>query len=63
MMGSQFRVLKNRGKVHRLEGETPGAVIVTIHPSAVLRAPDRDARAANYKMLVEDLRLARRQIR
>ena len=63
LLGSDFRLLKNRGRLHRLEGGLAESVVVTIHPSAVLRAPDRDARAANYEMLVEDLRLARRQIR
>ncbi len=60
LMGAQFRVLKNRGRVHHAEGID---VVVTIHPSAVLRAPDRDARAANYKRLVEDLKLAKRHAR
>lgn len=60
LMGSQFRVLKNRGKVHRIDA---AVVVVTIHPSAVLRAPDKTARKANYEMLVEDLKLARRQIK
>ena len=60
VMGSTFRVLKNRGKVHH--SDVAGAVVVSIHPSAVLRAPDREARQANYKMLVEDLRLARKQL-
>ena len=60
LMGSQFRVLKNRGKVHKTEGVD--AVVVSIHPSAVLRAPDHDAREANYRMLVADLKLAKKQL-
>jgi DNA polymerase len=65
LMGSQFRVLKNRGKVHELEGRSfsSGLLVVSIHPSAVLRAPDREAREANYKMLVADLKLAKKQLR
>jgi DNA polymerase len=67
LMGSQFRVLKNRGKVHRLAGAgTSGggsrALVVSIHPSAVLRAPDREAREENYQMLVADFRLVKRQL-
>jgi DNA polymerase len=61
LMGAQFRVLKNRGKVHK--AEATDAVVVSIHPSAVLRAPDKEAREANYKMLVADLKLARKQLR
>jgi uracil-DNA glycosylase len=60
LMGPQFRVLKNRGKVHTTtEGES---IVVSIHPSAVLRAPDKEAREANYKMLVADLKLAKKQL-
>ncbi len=62
LMGSSFRVLKNRGKVHRPEGGLTDSLVVTIHPSAVLRAPDKDAREANYKMLVADLKLAKKQV-
>jgi uracil-DNA glycosylase len=60
LMGSTFRILKNRGKVH--QSEEAGAVVVSIHPSAVLRAPDKEAREANYKMLVADLELAKKQL-
>ena len=65
LMGSQFRVLKNRGKVHEPVGLSfsSGALIVSIHPSAVLRAPDKEAREQNYRMLVADLKLAKRQLR
>jgi DNA polymerase len=62
LMGSAFRVLKNRGRVHAAEGGVTAPVVVTIHPSAVLRAPDKAAREANYKMLVADLRLAKKQL-
>ena len=67
LMGSAFRVLKNRGRVHQLTEaglSLSGApsVVVTIHPSAVLRAPDKAAREANYRMLVADLKLARKQL-
>jgi hypothetical protein len=47
-----------RGKPQELEGGTPA--LVTIHPSAVLRAgEERDARRAE---LLEDLRLARTKL-
>ena len=61
LMGPQVRVLKNRGKVHK--GGLADCVVVTIHPSAVLRAPDKEAREANYQMLVADLKLAKKQLR
>jgi DNA polymerase len=62
LMGAQFRVLKNRGKVHTPPDGSADALVVTIHPSAVLRAPDKAARKANYEMLVADLRLAKRVV-
>jgi DNA polymerase len=40
--------------------ETPfGPVVATLHPAAVIRAPDRDAREAAFVRLVDDLRRAR----
>ena len=41
LLGKQFRVTQHRGKP--VEGAFPAAVIATVHPSAVLRAPS-DAR-------------------
>jgi DNA polymerase len=40
-----------------LPGTLAERVIATIHPSAVLRAPDSEGRRAAYDMLVEDLRV------
>jgi uracil-DNA glycosylase len=56
LLGSQVRVLRDRGQV--LERETSrgtGRFLVTVHPSAVLRAPDREPA---YRAFVEDLRVA-----
>jgi DNA polymerase len=36
--------------------------LVTIHPSFLLRVPDADARAREYKRFVADLRLIVRQV-
>lgn len=60
LMGSSFRVTKDRGALLPMP---PGAlnqddqpyVVATIHPSAVLRADDRDSA---YAGLVADLRVA-----
>jgi uracil-DNA glycosylase family protein len=38
-------------------------VVATIHPSAVLRAPDADGRRAAYESLVADLRVVAKAIR
>jgi len=56
--GPQFRITKERGIVKR--GELANAIVATLHPSAVLRAPDDDARHQLFQTLVEDLRLVAR---
>jgi len=56
LLGTSFRLTEHRGSV--LTAELDGirlSVLATIHPSAVLRAPDRDAALAG---LVADLRVA-----
>ena len=56
LLGSQVRVMRDRGAV--LERDTslgPKRFLVTVHPSAVLRADDREAA---YAGLVTDLRVA-----
>src|SRR5207302_4624907 len=42
MLGAQFKLMQNRGKVIEVPGpQGPGLhVVATIHPSAILRAPD-----------------------
>jgi DNA polymerase len=53
LMGSKFRVTLERGKFF----ETPWApwLTATLHPSAILRMPDEDARRLARLQLVEDL--------
>jgi DNA polymerase len=60
ILGAQFRVTRDRGKL--LEHSIAPRVIATLHPSAILRAPDPAAREASYQLLVADLRLAARQL-
>ena len=60
IMGAGFKLLANRGKV--IEGEM-GRVVATIHPSAVLRAPDSEGRKAAYASLVADLRVVAKALR
>ena len=57
VLGPQFKLMQNRGKV--LEGR----VVATIHPSAVLRAPDSDARRTAYESLVADLKVVAKLLR
>jgi uracil-DNA glycosylase family protein len=53
LLGPAFRVTRERGQVLERPGLPP--LLATIHPSAVLRAPDRDVQLAG---LVADLRVA-----
>jgi uracil-DNA glycosylase len=59
ILGATFRVTKGRGKI--VSHEIAPAVIATLHPSAILRAPDEAAREAGFKLLVTDLKLAARR--
>ncbi|OEJ94958.1 UdgX family uracil-DNA binding protein [Streptomyces thermolilacinus] len=56
LLGSRFRVTERRGVLLPYE-ERGECLVATIHPSAVLRADDRDAM---YEGLVADLRVAAR---
>ncbi|GAA2504170.1 UdgX family uracil-DNA binding protein [Streptomyces gobitricini] len=62
LLGSSFRVTKQRGALLPLPGheERGECLVATIHPSAVLRADDREAL---YAGLVSDLRMAARALR
>lgn len=58
LLGPSFRVTRDRGALLPLpvEGEEPGPrVVATLHPSAVLRADDREGA---YAGLVADLEVA-----
>ena len=59
LVGRHVKVTQDRGKP--LESDLAEVVMVTVHPSAILRQRDQDARQEAYRGLVEDLRaLARR---
>ena len=51
LLGRQFRVTKQRGVP--VDSPLAEVVLATIHPSAILRAQDRDAEYAGF---VDDLR-------
>jgi len=53
LLGKEFRVTRQRGVV--LESPLAGAVIATVHPSAVLRAPDVESRRQARAEFVNDL--------
>jgi uracil-DNA glycosylase family protein len=56
LLGSTFRLMAQHGTP--LESDLAPVVIATIHPSAILRAPDGEARQAQRELFTEDLRVA-----
>jgi uracil-DNA glycosylase family protein len=75
VMGPQFRLMQNRGKVMARRPTDPGLpaprgrglpverIVATIHPSAVLRAPDSEGRRTAYESLVADLKVVASALR
>jgi DNA polymerase len=55
LLGSSFRVTQHRGD--RLDSDLAPLVTATIHPSAILRAPDDASRAEEREAFAEDLRV------
>ena len=60
LLGSSFRVTRHRGEL--LESDLAGLVTATIHPSAILRAPDDAARGEQREALVADLAVVARTL-
>jgi len=56
LLGSGFRLLANRGKL--IPDVLASPVIATIHPSAILRAPDDRSRHREMARFTEDLATA-----
>jgi DNA polymerase len=61
VLGASFKLMQQRGQVHA--SAMAPKVVATIHPSAVLRAPDSEGRREAYDMLVGDLRVVASEIR
>jgi uracil-DNA glycosylase family protein len=55
LLGASFRVTRSRGQL--LESDLASLVVATIHPSAILRAPDDKARVREREAFVRDLRV------
>ena len=59
LTGRAVPVTKERG---RILSSNSLSILVTVHPSYLLRLPDADLAALEYKRFVEDLRVAKRQL-
>jgi DNA polymerase len=57
VFGSGFKLMAQRGQV--LPSTASEKTLATLHPAAVLRAPDDTARREAFRLLVKDLRTAR----
>jgi DNA polymerase len=53
LLGKTFRLTKHRGEV--LSSPLAARVVATVHPSAILRAPDSQSRHRELAKFVEDL--------
>jgi DNA polymerase len=60
LLGSSFRLTRSRGQP--LESDLTACVMATIHPSAILRAPDSEARQAEREAFVRDLEAVAAQL-
>jgi DNA polymerase len=56
VFGKITPINKNRGRLITLDDGT--RVVVTVHPSYLLRLPDADAKAREYQRFVDDLKMA-----
>jgi uracil-DNA glycosylase family protein len=59
LLGAQFRLTKHRGETFPTKY---GLVTATIHPSAILRMPDPEAKEAEIASLVADLKAAAKHV-
>jgi uracil-DNA glycosylase len=60
LLGSKFRLLAQRGMP--VDSELAPIVMATIHPAAILRAPDDESRHRERRAFAEDLRSAAKAI-
>jgi uracil-DNA glycosylase family protein len=60
LLGSSFRLTQHRGEL--LDSDLAPIVSATIHPSAILRAPDDAARIEQRESFAEDLRVVARAL-
>jgi uracil-DNA glycosylase len=58
VFGKAMPIGHNRGRVLEFFGGE--AALITVHPSYLLRIPEPDRKAEEYRLFVEDLRMARK---
>jgi DNA polymerase len=60
LTGRSVTISRERGRLMPLKGGRTG--LITVHPSLLLRLPDREAQTAEYRRFVEDLRAVGREL-
>ncbi|HEY0330537.1 MAG TPA: UdgX family uracil-DNA binding protein [Rhodopseudomonas sp.] len=65
VLGKITPINKTRGRLIDTEGEAehPVQVLVTVHPSYLLRLPDEDAKAREYDRFVDDLKIVAKYLK
>ena len=64
LLGPQFRITRDRGRFFEPDdSEWPSWITATIHPSAILRMPDREKREEARALFLEDLRSVLKRLR
>jgi len=61
LLGPQFRITRDRGRF--FDSEWASWITATIHPSAILRMPDREKREEARLLFLEDLRKVLKRLR
>src|SRR5437660_8477037 len=54
LLGKSFKVTQQRGQI--LASDLVRAIMATVHPSSILRAPDEETRHREMDLLIRDLR-------
>ena len=61
LLGPSFRLTKHRGEF--VDSEWPAEVTATIHPSAILRAPDERSRREAMAKFIADLKVVAKALK
>jgi uracil-DNA glycosylase len=60
VFGKAMQIGKNRGRVMEIPGGM--SALITVHPSYLLRIPEPERKDEEYRLFVEDLRVARQAV-
>jgi DNA polymerase len=55
LLGKEFRVSRQRGQL--IPSTLARAVVATVHPSSIFRAPDEQSRHREMQQFIDDLKI------